>query len=175
MPVRTRSLRNNINSKKFSQIDVVNSVVTTKRTAKNSRKSLNKSKGRKRYSSPVIKVVSQRSPKPFSKFIKGYTLSEGKKYFAIKNKLILMTVKVLKDYLRTNNQPTTGDKERLVQRCADGLTLGSIPECPVCSKAVLNYSIWTGFYYCSDPTKKCRAKFTKTEIRRKKWYKARAL
>ena len=90
-----------------------------------------------------------------------------------------MSVSVLKDYLNRNGQPKVGLKgkpihtytlENLVRRCADGSTLGAIPDCPVCSKGPLYYSIWTGFYYCTIDKKTCKAKFTKSEIKRNRWY-----
>ena len=105
-------------------------------------------------------------------------------FLAARHKYNNFTVKVLKDYLSRNGQPKVGDKgnyplskhvEHLVRKCADGAAFGAIPECPVCENSTLYYSMWTGFYYCVADKKQCKAKFTKKEIKRNRWYAPKAV
>jgi hypothetical protein len=54
----------------------------------------------------------------------------------------------LKATLKANGQSTTGAKDELVQRCAQGAIMGRIPTCPLCSGGKLKYDAATGIYAC---------------------------
>ncbi|CAI2380391.1 unnamed protein product [Moneuplotes crassus] len=175
MPVRTRSIRNKTaRSTKSTKINIIGSIMNRKNTSQNSSKTRYREWVRQKYYNPEIKVVQEIAPRSFADMCKGYTPSEQKKYFSAIHKYKNFTVKVLKDYLSRNGQPNVGDKEYLIRKCADGAAFGAIPECPVCSNSVLYYSMWTGFYYCIADKKECKAKFTKKEIKRNRWYAPKA-
>lgn len=74
----------------------------------------------------------------------------------------------LKRLLKANSQSTTGLKESLVQRVAEGYVLGAIPNCPKCYGGRPRYNISTGIYTCpgymdDDTFVNCYFKATDTE------------
>ena len=42
--------------------------------------------------------------------------------------------------LRNNFQSTTGTKDNIVDKCADGIVLGAIPRCPKCFGGRLKFN-----------------------------------
>jgi len=54
----------------------------------------------------------------------------------------------LKNLLKKNNQVMSGNKNDLVERCAQGKLLGAIPSCPQCFAGKLRFNLKTGEYKC---------------------------
>jgi predicted RNA-binding Zn-ribbon protein involved in translation (DUF1610 family) len=74
-------------------------------------------------------------------------------------------------YSALNNQPKTGNKTELIERCADGKLLGSIPRCPECGGGRLRFDKVTGDYKCPGymedvAFRSCNRKFGREEIQR---------
>lgn len=66
--------------------------------------------------------------------------AEQKKIKAKKEDLAEFKVNELKDMLKANGQPCTGNKGELVARVAEGQVRGAIPKCPKCHGGNLDYS-----------------------------------
>ncbi|GBG24076.1 Poly ADP-ribose polymerase [Hondaea fermentalgiana] len=68
-----------------------------------------------------------------------------------------MPVDELKEYLRVNNYPRSGNKEELVNRCALGQVLGQLPRCPKCRWGKLSVDTTLSTYL--DPLVSCLGHF----------------
>jgi hypothetical protein len=56
-----------------------------------------------------------------------------------------MTIPELRVLLRTNDQITTGTKDKLVKRILDCVKHGALPRCPSCGLGRLKISKYSGF------------------------------
>ena len=70
---------------------------------------------------------------------KGYTEDEQKRYKDLVATYSAMTNDQLKGILRANAQSMTGDKNKLVDKCADGELLGAMPKCNACGGGYLKW------------------------------------
>jgi hypothetical protein len=80
-------------------------------------------------------VVKKPVPKKAAgkpKGVKGYTDSQYKLFKSMQEKYFNLNVDTLKGILKKNMQTRSGNKDRLVEKCADGFVLGAIPKCPAC-------------------------------------------
>lgn len=73
-----------------------------------------------------------------------------------------------------NNQPRTGNKIELAEKCADGKILGQIPRCPNCGGGRPKFNKETSTYKCSgfmddDKFRNCNKTFQIEDIKREKW------
>lgn len=50
--------------------------------------------------------------------------------------------------LKENDQKSSGKKDELIERCAEGIVLGRLPVCPTCEKGKLAFHRETGVYSC---------------------------
>lgn len=78
----------------------------------------------------------------------------------------------LKAMLKLNNQPVSGNKSDLVERCAEGKVLGALPVCPLCGAGKLRFEGSKGTYKCpgymdDDEFKACF--YTSTTADRTTW------
>jgi hypothetical protein len=83
-----------------------------------------------------------------------------------------MSIDGLKVALRANRQVTTGTKGELLGRVAEGMVLGAIPTCPLCSGGKLRFDQKTGIYKCpgymdDDTFRPCH--FKGAEVTRVAW------
>eukprot|EP01055_Gregarina_sp_Pseudo9_P002194 Gregarina_sp_Pseudo_9__2193@NODE_2537_length_963_cov_26_185065_g2329_i0_p1_GENE_NODE_2537_length_963_cov_26_185065_g2329_i0NODE_2537_length_963_cov_26_185065_g2329_i0_p1_ORF_typecomplete_len277_score69_53zfPARP/PF00645_18/1_5e15zfPARP/PF00645_18/3_1e03PADR1/PF08063_12/4_9e03PADR1/PF08063_12/7_2e02PADR1/PF08063_12/3_6e15SAP/PF02037_27/0_0032TF_Zn_Ribbon/PF08271_12/1_2e03TF_Zn_Ribbon/PF08271_12/0_0044DUF3138/PF11336_8/0_37zfACC/PF17848_1/2_8zfACC/PF17848_1/3e02Zn_Tnp_IS1595/PF12760_7/27Zn_Tnp_IS15 len=88
------------------------------------------------------------------------------------NTLKLKTKTQLTAMLKENDQKTSGRKDELVERCAEGIVLGRLPICPSCDKAKLAFNRETGEYSCpgsfdNGSFQKCS--FKSSEVQRGEW------
>jgi len=76
----------------------------------------------------------------------------------------------LQKLLQVNNQATSGKKEELVKRCADGALRGALPGCPRCRRGHLIYVLykyWCNGYYTENGVVECP--FTSEDVTRTPW------
>ncbi len=92
---------------------------------------------------------------------------------ALKDSLRAMKVPELKERLRANDQIVTGTKSELIDRVAEGITLGALPRCPRCGLGRMRVSRWGGFYcpggYDDDEYVDCKHKAREGELDRNPW------
>eukprot|EP01054_Gregarina_sp_Poly1_P007009 Gregarina_sp_Poly_1__7008@NODE_3816_length_870_cov_413_576588_g2457_i0_p1_GENE_NODE_3816_length_870_cov_413_576588_g2457_i0NODE_3816_length_870_cov_413_576588_g2457_i0_p1_ORF_typecomplete_len225_score43_64PADR1/PF08063_12/4_1e02PADR1/PF08063_12/5_7e15SAP/PF02037_27/5_7e03SAP/PF02037_27/3_8e03SAP/PF02037_27/4_3e05TF_Zn_Ribbon/PF08271_12/0_089_NODE_3816_length_870_cov_413_576588_g2457_i0196810 len=74
--------------------------------------------------------------------------------------------------LKENDQKTSGKKDELVERVAEGMVLGRLPICPTCDKAKIAFNRVTGEYTCpgsfdNGSFQKCS--FKSSEVQRGEW------
>ncbi|KAL4483917.1 hypothetical protein ABPG72_013923 [Tetrahymena utriculariae] len=77
-----------------------------------------------------------------------YTDGQRQKYLKKLEELKSKTVAQLKTILKANNQTQKGTKEVLLEKVADGYTLGAIPQCTKCGGGKLRFNKSTGEYSC---------------------------
>ncbi|EAS04828.1 poly polymerase and DNA-ligase Zn-finger region family protein, putative (macronuclear) [Tetrahymena thermophila SB210] len=104
----------------------------------------------------------------------GYTDGQRQKYLKKLEELKSKTVAQLKAILKANNQTQTGTKEVLLEKVADGYTLGAIPQCTKCGGGKLRFNKSTGEYTCPgfmEDTDKvdCDAVFSIDQVVRFDW------
>jgi len=78
----------------------------------------------------------------------------------LKKELSSSKLPELKEMLKKNNQPHSGNKTLLVDRISDGQVRGAIPKCPRCAGGNLTYHQKKGNYTCrgymdDDTFKRC--------------------
>ncbi|KAL0225336.1 hypothetical protein RCL1_003248 [Eukaryota sp. TZLM3-RCL] len=84
------------------------------------------------------------------------------------------TVDKLKSELKANEQTSSGKKDELVQKVAEGRTNGTIPGCPVCGGGKLKFLANKNVYYCpgymdAENFVSCGENFEWNQIQRKDW------
>jgi hypothetical protein len=84
------------------------------------------------------------------------------------------TVARLKVTLQANGQATTGAKDELARRCAEGAVMGRIPKCPACKDGMLRYDATSGVYACPgfhdpDSNKFRHCRFKAPAVTRAPW------
>eukprot|EP01053_Blabericola_migrator_P001940 Blabericola_migrator_1__1939@NODE_1528_length_4336_cov_126_766222_g1004_i0_p3_GENE_NODE_1528_length_4336_cov_126_766222_g1004_i0NODE_1528_length_4336_cov_126_766222_g1004_i0_p3_ORF_typecomplete_len264_score67_33zfPARP/PF00645_18/1_8e16zfPARP/PF00645_18/2_5e03PADR1/PF08063_12/6_4e03PADR1/PF08063_12/2_7e14SAP/PF02037_27/0_0012BUD22/PF09073_10/0_003TF_Zn_Ribbon/PF08271_12/1_8e03TF_Zn_Ribbon/PF08271_12/0_061Zn_Tnp_IS1595/PF12760_7/47Zn_Tnp_IS1595/PF12760_7/0_73Uteroglobin/PF01099_17/2_5e03Uteroglobi len=87
------------------------------------------------------------------------------------NTLKTKTKAQLVTMLKENEQKTSGKKDELIERCAEGMVLGGLPICPTCEKAKVAFNKNTGEYHCpgsfDNGVHKCS--FKSFQVQRKEW------
>eukprot|EP01057_Protomagalhaensia_wolfi_P002116 Protomagalhaensia_wolfi_Nauph_80__2115@NODE_2358_length_1115_cov_101_022305_g1847_i0_p1_GENE_NODE_2358_length_1115_cov_101_022305_g1847_i0NODE_2358_length_1115_cov_101_022305_g1847_i0_p1_ORF_typecomplete_len260_score63_90zfPARP/PF00645_18/1_3e14zfPARP/PF00645_18/9_4e03PADR1/PF08063_12/5_2e03PADR1/PF08063_12/5_9e03PADR1/PF08063_12/2_2e13SAP/PF02037_27/0_00055TF_Zn_Ribbon/PF08271_12/2_5e03TF_Zn_Ribbon/PF08271_12/0_05Uteroglobin/PF01099_17/1_8e04Uteroglobin/PF01099_17/0_096SRA1/PF07304_11/0_1YjeJ/P len=80
-----------------------------------------------------------------------------------KNQLVAM--------LKENEQKTSGKKDELIERCAEGMVLGRLPICPQCDKAKVAFNRTSGEYYCpgSFDNGSFKCSFKSFQVQRGEW------
>lgn len=89
-----------------------------------------------------------------------------------KEKFMEMSSDALKALLKANRQSSTGNKDELSQRCAEGLVLGAIPACPLCYAGRPRFELKTGIYKCPGYMDDADFKacfFESTDLKRDPW------
>lgn len=71
-----------------------------------------------------------------------------KKIKEAKSSFLEMSSDALKALLKANRQSSTGNKDEMAQRCAEGLVLGAIPACPLCYAGKPRFDLKKGIYKC---------------------------
>ncbi len=112
------------------------------------------------------------APKPSGP--QGYTADEYAKFKEYKGKFSDWGNQALKDLLKKNLQSMSGNKDVLIEKCADGATLGAIPRCPNCFGGRPKWDYKKGTYHCSgyhddEEFKNCQSSFSKADITRSEW------
>jgi len=116
----------------------------------------------------IVKYVTEETP------VGGYTKEQFEEFNRIKEDIITLTAKDLKNELARNHQPITGRKDELVDRVADGRLLGAIPKCPSCLYGYLHFDKDTGIYHCpgsyqEDHFARCGKNYNMDQIKREPW------
>ena len=106
--------------------------------------------------------------------VKGYTESQIQQYQDWKKKLQAKSNAELKEMLKKNDQTSTGTKDELIEKIADGKVLGKIPRCTHCFGGRLRFDYKTGVYRCPgyrDDTDfhNCQKKYELNEVTRDAW------
>lgn len=103
-----------------------------------------------------------------------YNASQLETYKEWKQKLQKNSNAELKEMLKKNDQTSTGTKDELIEKIADGKAMGKIPRCPSCFGGRLRFDDKTGVYNCPgyrDDTDfhNCQKKYQLGEITRDTW------
>ena len=77
---------------------------------------------------------------------KGYTPGEYAKFKEYKKDFNEKSIAALKSILQLNGTSRSGNKGELVEKCADGKVLGSIPRCDKCGGGWIKWNSKTGNY-----------------------------
>jgi hypothetical protein len=103
-----------------------------------------------------------------------YSSAEKEKLEQYKTDLGDKTVEQLKALSRLNDQKVTGTKQELIERVADGMTLGAIPKCPRCGGGRPRFDAKKGTYKCpgymeDEDYVNCSKSFSMAELPRIPW------
>ena len=106
--------------------------------------------------------------------INGYNNAQYVIYKRACDNLSSKTFLQLKEICKNNEQLVSGSKLDLIERVADGRTLGRIPKCSVCEMGLLRFNQKSGRYYCPgymqyDVWKNCGKSFDGKDIQRLEW------
>lgn len=106
--------------------------------------------------------------------INGYNNPQYAVYKRACETLVSKTFLELKEICKKNEQLVSGSKLDLVERVADGRTLGRIPKCGVCGIGVLRFNQRSGRYYCPgfmqyNVWKSCGKSYDGKDIQRLEW------
>ncbi|EGR30422.1 poly polymerase family protein, putative [Ichthyophthirius multifiliis] len=106
--------------------------------------------------------------------VMGYTDEQLDLYNQYKEFYGEKTSTELKQILHINDQAKTGNKQQLIDKCADGKTLGKIPKCPICHGGKLRFDYINGNYKCpgymeDEEFKYCNKLFSMEDIERQEW------
>jgi len=106
--------------------------------------------------------------------ISGYNNPQYAVYKRACETLVSKTFLELKEICKKNEQLVSGSKLDLVERVADGRTLGRVPKCSACGIGVLRFNQRSGRYYCPgfmqyNIWKSCGKSFDGKDIQRLEW------
>ena len=106
--------------------------------------------------------------------INGYNNAQYVIYKRACDTLASKTFLQLKEICKNNEQLVSGAKLDLIERVADGRTLGRIPKCSTCGLGVLRFNQKSGRYYCPgymqyDVWKSCGKSYDGKDIQRLEW------
>lgn len=106
--------------------------------------------------------------------INGYNNPQYAVYKRACETLVSKTFLELKEICKKNEQLVSGSKLDLVERVADGRTLGRIPKCSVCGIGILRFNQRSGRYYCPgfmqyNIWKSCGKSYDGKDIQRLEW------